>query len=940
MNNKLSFKKVVTLFSAVILSLAGLFCLFKVQLRCDEYSQAVLATGCNEKLTENISATYSAFDELEANYIAMQKLWAHCISEAAKYEDAQQVIEKAAGICETDMLFITDSEGIITASVDRSLIGKPAASIVEEYDAAAYDQFDYYFYTNEEDEGKTIYYGLPYSAVESDMAYMGGVGSIYDDYLPNGSYFAFSCTKEGEEGVLSYYNHNGKNHSGERLSDVGLSTEILQDGYSGLAIIDGREYQLSTRKQESVLMGTTYVITADEEFSLFPVIRDSVSRTGSIKSVLWVGIVLITFSVLLALYACFLEGKCEKKRLLVKKLFAVAVLAIVLILFISVYTQTLDTLADSIQLADYNIEALDTRFEVCDAINEYVHELFDGQSRMSAEMIALLLDANPEALHQGEEMEYRREQDGLRVPVTNADGEVIRAYANCPVLRELQELIAGDAIYVFNQDGYAIASSNDNWYASLSEGTDLFPDCKALLNVVDGVTRTYTEDKGSSIVSAVPFINGIVVYESDHEARDLCSDTFTRMVVEAASAAVGGELTINPNSEDSFSGSENMFVTKNGTKVFVHSRTFGDDGNIIRVERPTDKLFDAVLPVIAASVIVAAVVFAMLIVIAAVQAKTGSAEPKVIKTNVYDYKKWHELTPEKKLSASFSICLLILVILIFYQLIMAIVNPDRSSVIGYILLGDWKRGLNLFSISACIIAVFIAVSIQLVVRYVLRLLSSGMEEDTRAKVGFASTIFSILAFAVALLFSLYFLGLDVKGLFASAGIMAAVLGYASKDVIGNLTSGVAVMYSDDYRIGEYVDINGFYGQVKMISLSKVIVENNSGDRRIFKNNRIYSVINKSRNKSTLSVALPVGIDNDEKTLCDLVEDNLSVLEEATGCLTAPIVFNGLGGINVELTGHFRNLLFSITCQEKDAETAKNRFLSALSELLLENDISV
>lgn len=317
-NTKLSFKKVLTLSLAVILSLAGLLCLFKVQLRCDEYSQSLLAAGCNEKLTENISATYSAFDELETNYIAMQKLWAHCISEAAKYEDAQLVIEKAAGICETDMLFITDSEGIITASADRSLIGKPAAPIVEEYDAAAYDQFEYYFYTNEADEGKTVYYGLPYSAVESDMAYMGEVGSIYDDYLPNGSYFAFSCAKEGEEGVLSYYNHNGKNLSGKRLSDVGLSTEILQDGYSGRAIIDGREYQLSTRKQESVLMGTTYIITADEEFSLFPVIRDSVSRTGTIKSALWVGIVLILSSVLLALYACFLEGKCEKRDCLSK----------------------------------------------------------------------------------------------------------------------------------------------------------------------------------------------------------------------------------------------------------------------------------------------------------------------------------------------------------------------------------------------------------------------------------------------------------------------------------------------------------------------------------------------------------------------------------------------------------------------------------------------
>ena len=148
------------------------------------------------------------------------------------------------------------------------------------------------------------------------------------------------------------------------------------------------------------------------------------------------------------------------------------------------------------------------------------------------------------------------------------------------------------------------------------------------------------------------------------------------------------------------------------------------------------------------------------------------------------------------------------------------------------------------------------------------------------------------------------------------------------------------MYSDDFRIGEYVDINGFYGQVKEISLGKVTVENTSGDIRKFKSNRIYNVINKSRNKSYIPVTLRVGINNDEKALCGLIEDNLSALEKTTGCLTAPIEFNGLGGINADITGHFRELLFYITCQEKDVETATNRFLSALSQLLLDNEIDL
>ena len=159
------------------------------------------------------------------------------------------------------------------------------------------------------------------------------------------------------------------------------------------------------------------------------------------------------------------------------------------------------------------------------------------------------------------------------------------------------------------------------------------------------------------------------------------------------------------------------------------------------------------------------------------------------------------------------------------------VTEVRSSADVWRLAGEFREDLIRFAFQAVIAVAVLAVffGIYLVVRTAIRPLfeRSRLEEDARNLLESLAK-FSILAFGVIL--ALDQLGFNVTSLIAGLGVAGLALGFAAKDTLANFIAGVTILWDRPFRVGDRVEADGQFGQVKQITLRSTRIH--TGDNRV------------------------------------------------------------------------------------------------------------
>ena len=70
----------------------------------------------------------------------------------------------------------------------------------------------------------------------------------------------------------------------------------------------------------------------------------------------------------------------------------------------------------------------------------------------------------------------------------------------------------------------------------------------------------------------------------------------------------------------------------------------------------------------------------------------------------------------------------------------------------------------------------------------------------------------LIAVGIAIVLSAVF-GVDLRGAFAALGVGGIVLGFALQDTLGNLFSGVALLFERPFDIGDWLEVDGQVGKV-------------------------------------------------------------------------------------------------------------------------------
>lgn len=116
-------------------------------------------------------------------------------------------------------------------------------------------------------------------------------------------------------------------------------------------------------------------------------------------------------------------------------------------------------------------------------------------------------------------------------------------------------------------------------------------------------------------------------------------------------------------------------------------------------------------------------------------------------------------------------------------------------------------------------------------------------------------------------------------LLAGAGIAGLAIGFAAKDSLSNFTSGIFIAIFQPFRVGDYVDFKGDYGQIEDLTLRHTIIRTWDNRRIIVPNNTMStdSIINWSIKEPEITWTIDFKI----KNISDVDKARSIIIQEAS-----------------------------------------------------------
>lgn len=202
-------------------------------------------------------------------------------------------------------------------------------------------------------------------------------------------------------------------------------------------------------------------------------------------------------------------------------------------------------------------------------------------------------------------------------------------------------------------------------------------------------------------------------------------------------------------------------------------------------------------------------------------------------------------------------------------------------------------------------AIIILVAGFVLARAVCRLLQSwlerrAMEPPVRMLL---TRVTWLLIMALFVMVALGTLGIQIAPLIAALGVAGVGIGLAMQGVLGNLVSGLVIIFTKPFRIGEYVEIVGNSGQVSAIELFSTTLIHPDKSRVIIPNRKISGEIlhnygTLKQHDITVSVAYNTNLPEAIALIQDLLARNANVLKDP-----APVVAVGRfadSGIDIDV----------------------------------------
>lgn len=194
-----------------------------------------------------------------------------------------------------------------------------------------------------------------------------------------------------------------------------------------------------------------------------------------------------------------------------------------------------------------------------------------------------------------------------------------------------------------------------------------------------------------------------------------------------------------------------------------------------------------------------------------------------------------------------------------------------------------------------------------IIKRMLRINFAGVDvKKNKTVAGLICNVIKYLFIVIDVLIVLSIYGVDTKGIIASLGVVGVVVGLAVQDTLKDFFSGIFILSEDQYRVGDWIQIGEFKGEVIYLGLKTTRVKAYTGEIKIISNRNITEVINYSKEDSLALVDVTTNYDEDtikiEETLQELCKRLTKELPDITGKVESLGIVNlGEDGVAFRVT---------------------------------------
>jgi len=104
---------------------------------------------------------------------------------------------------------------------------------------------------------------------------------------------------------------------------------------------------------------------------------------------------------------------------------------------------------------------------------------------------------------------------------------------------------------------------------------------------------------------------------------------------------------------------------------------------------------------------------------------------------------------------------------------------------------------------------------------------------------FIENIIKVVLWAILMIIILANLGVDVSAFIAGLGIMGFIVGFALKDTLGNLASGVFLLFHKPFKVGDFVEAGGLKGIVKSLGIAATELNTPDNKKIVIPNSKVW-----------------------------------------------------------------------------------------------------
>lgn len=673
---------------------------------------------------------------------------------------------------------------------------------------------------------------------------------------------------------------------GETCEKHGIDMSLLEDGKDLTLNIDNEDYLASCKQVDNEMILT-----------LVPM---SEIHANDVYSMLLAVVIYVIFIGIIILYSRFLheevlnaEEREEATADMNKKFASVTVVGTILSFIVTFYMQTLFTLsAQSItneKRMDEVIETLDRNEETSSSQKESYNEQY-SQKLKEASYIIERVD----------------------------ESSLTKSY-----MTALKESLDVNSLMYFDLDGEVIASSTDNWSYTISYNEE--DQSYEFWDILNGEKTEIIQDVSENVNGNLRQYSAIAIQDETHHTKGMITMSTTPDVLEKAlmntevetvlagvstgnegfafavseasdeedstfvyfpkTSLIGKETLKHGMKENQLTADYNDFITIDSTSYYCSSAKYNDMFTYIAV--PFNALNKTALPV---AIVTSVVMLAFMLILWKINSEVPFEDEKpisatqedadeqvdVVMSNgritkaigvnfrwTHDDISWNSKTAGQKTLEVINVILTILAFIVVLLVVFKEKFFSNESLMHFILDVEWQRGINIFSITYCILITISAIEISVIARRIIMWLAHSLDAKGETICRLIDNFIKFATMIGLLYFALATFGVDTSTLVTSAGILTLIVGLGAQSLVSDVLSGLFIVFESEFQVGDIVTIGGVTGTVVEIGVrtTKIAAD---GNIQIFSNSDVKDILNMTTDYSVVNV--DILLDKDDNLL--------------------------------------------------------------------------